>query len=127
MIKVTDRYGSFSLDDVEIGDKLMVRHPHGWNTFRFEPVTVTKVMKTKITTSDNRQWSRKNKEEYGAGNSAIELRAHNEQVINEANEEIERDGLAFQITSTSCAKLRQMPIEILKQIVALLPIKEDKS
>src|SRR5438309_8205517 len=112
MIRRTSEYGSFSLEEAEVGDKLMVSCPSFGESY--QEVTITAVTKTRITTSDNRQWMRASKQLVGADKwSRTWLHAYDESEIQRVEQRKLRGCVVRKIMG---AKLSDLDMDALKRI-----------
>lgn len=112
MIEITNNgyYSGFRLEKAEVGDKLMVSLDRYRETY--SPVTITKVTKTRITTSDNRQWMIASRRLVGGDSwTSISLTAFDQKKVDDARLENERQDLAAKLRERS---LKSLPIEALR-------------
>lgn len=109
-------YHSFSLDAAEVGDKLMVQIARG-RASSFIAVTITKVTKTTIKTSDGRRWMRDSQKQFGGCWRGSVLRRFDEEKIKVSMLEARRRHL---IQKVSMANLNDFSVESLNKIASII-------
>ena len=125
MIKKYNNLGKdISIEEAEVGDELMVNYGNCLYTNNGTPyskVTVTKVTRTQITTSDGNRWTKSGCRRVGRINyDRMYLMAYDESVIAKSIAEAARKSLAQSIKNGLQARLSGMSAEKLEEIRAIL-------
>jgi hypothetical protein len=114
MITKSNNWGGFSLDSAGVGDHLMVSGG-GWHV-DYTPVTITRLTKSRVTTSDGKVWMRDSHRLIGSGKwSRVSLHAYDEKALSEARRGCRKEMLAHKLSDT---RFRDFDLPFLEQIYA---------